>query len=415
MREVLAEIRDVNVKFGRRFVLRDFECTLPQTGKVCVLGERGSGKSTAMHLICGRLDRAAGADVSGFVGFVHADTTVTAVFQERPRTDLCIQEWILRRHGMNSGALRAWLHNRALTDLVPTLRTSMHQLSEGEQRLWALVDALLVEPEILCVDQILDGLDVAERRQVRELLDREAKLRCVFFTTDDVAEASTADYWYLLASGHTVAQGQRRWLLESVHVQTFVKQGFIPAFTHAIDDQEASWRGSRGHGPAGFRWLWPTRLGGTAQPGLIADIEYDAAALAHAGVTHLVTLTEAEHPQQDVLNAWGLQTHHFPIDDMHAPQVAQAYAICQEIDAWLAGDARVVFHCRGGRGRTGTMLATYLIFQGATAEQALRQVREVEASWIESAEQEQFLVRFEHGCRQQFDAGERSVALALKH
>jgi atypical dual specificity phosphatase len=54
----------------------------------------------------------------------------------------------------------------------------------------------------------------------------------------------------------------------------------------------------------------------------------------------------------------------------------------------------VAVHCEAGLGRTGTMLATYLISQGASAESAIRRVREVEKVAVETTRQIQFLEQF---------------------
>jgi atypical dual specificity phosphatase len=45
-------------------------------------------------------------------------------------------------------------------------------------------------------------------------------------------------------------------------------------------------------------------------------------------------------------------------------------------------------------GRTGTILATYLIWEGAEALSALETVRRVEPRWVQSEEQVAFLERF---------------------
>lgn len=51
--------------------------------------------------------------------------------------------------------------------------------------------------------------------------------------------------------------------------------------------------------------------------------------------------------------------------DHLAPPMERLCSICGSMDSWLAADARnvVVVHCKGGKGRTGCVIASYLVFK----------------------------------------------------
>ena len=51
----------------------------------------------------------------------------------------------------------------------------------------------------------------------------------------------------------------------------------------------------------------------------------------------------------------------------------------------------VAVHCLAGLGRTGLVLAAWLIQQGLTAEEALRRLRTIEPGFVQSLEQEALL------------------------
>lgn len=146
-------------------------------------------------------------------------------------------------------------------------------------------------------------------------------------------------------------------------------------------------------GPRGFVWLIPGRVAGTPLPGILRDVRDDLAALRDVGITHLVSLTE--QPFDATLAAeFGIRCTHFSIPDMAAPSPAAAAALCDSLTTQLREGGAVAFHCRAGLGRTGTLLATYLIWAGAgrcSAESAIALVRRLDSKMIQSHAQEEFL------------------------
>jgi atypical dual specificity phosphatase len=132
-----------------------------------------------------------------------------------------------------------------------------------------------------------------------------------------------------------------------------------------------------------FRWLIEGRLAGTSRPRTHGAFGM----LRSLGVTALLNLSE--HPLPDVaLTHFGFQAIGVPIADFTAPTTNQVQQAVSAIERYLNMGHAVAVTCGAGLGRTGTMLACYLVWQGAPAEQAIASVRARRPGSIETPEQE---------------------------
>jgi hypothetical protein len=154
----------------------------------------------------------------------------------------------------------------------------------------------------------------------------------------------------------------------------------------------------RGLGPGddelrNFSWVLEGRLAGLAHPGQGGRLGPALDALRAQGVTAVVSLDEAGI-SPDVAHDHGLEHRHIPIVDFQAPTVSQADAFVAFVDEQLGQGGRVAAHCHGGIGRTGTMLAAYLIAHGATVDEAHDQLRARRGYSVESEPQGRFLTEY---------------------
>jgi protein-tyrosine phosphatase len=123
---------------------------------------------------------------------------------------------------------------------------------------------------------------------------------------------------------------------------------------------------------AGSYWVEPERLLAGPYPDGAAAVE----ALVGAGISATVDLTEAEEGWADY---WSerpeLQHRRVAFRDFEPPSHAGMREALDAIDDLLAHGARVYVHCRGGRGRTGCVVACHLIERGTSPADALDAVR----------------------------------------
>ena len=152
----------------------------------------------------------------------------------------------------------------------------------------------------------------------------------------------------------------------------------------------------------GFYWLVSGTLAGCARPGLRwdgprsfddGDIDADLASLRAQGIGALLSLTETSL-EVEAVGRSGLSSLHLPVPDFHAPSPDQLRASLAFIDRHRSEGIGVAIHCRAGMGRTGTVLAAYLIRGGAPPDEAIQIVREVCPHAVESKPQVEALKEF---------------------
>lgn len=164
------------------------------------------------------------------------------------------------------------------------------------------------------------------------------------------------------------------------------------------------------YGPLRIDWLdshytKPGKLGLTILPGRRdtgRDLHDDIAAIAAAGVTHVVPLITdeefAEYGVDGLLNAYrqaGLAMHRLPMLDQGVCSLREMRAMTGWLHARCDEGANVVVHCVGGLGRSGVVAACFLVSRNLDADTAIDEVRRTRSPRaVETAAQEAFVRDF---------------------
>ncbi|KAM3956813.1 dual specificity protein phosphatase 23 [Aphomia sociella] len=145
--------------------------------------------------------------------------------------------------------------------------------------------------------------------------------------------------------------------------------------------------------PYNFSWFIEKKIAAMGWPQTVANLNY----LADVGVNHLVTLSPERRPP--ILECEKkLKWTEIRVKEFGAPtlkQILKFIEICERAE--IRGEV-VGVHCRHGRGRTGTMLACYLVhFQNMAPERAVLTVRVQRPGSCETYEQEKIVCHY-HDC-----------------
>ena len=144
--------------------------------------------------------------------------------------------------------------------------------------------------------------------------------------------------------------------------------------------------------PRNFSWLIESKLAGCARP----ESEAELNGLRSEGVRAIISLTGTPlYPEP--INRLGFAYLHSHISG--APSLVQLDEIMQFIEEQSAQSNPVVVHCAEGMGRTGTILAAYLVRKGMSADNAISKVREKRPGSIQNLEQENAIRMFERTLR----------------
>ena len=141
--------------------------------------------------------------------------------------------------------------------------------------------------------------------------------------------------------------------------------------------------------PDKFSWLIENKLAGSGIPTSIDEVQW----VIKQGIRSIVTVREEPLDDEWVKDVKYL---HVISNDMGVPESNDLLAAVDFIHSRLTHDEPVLVHCLAGLGRTGTILASYLVkYQNMSADEAIQKVREERPGSIQSFPQEEIIFQFE--------------------
>jgi atypical dual specificity phosphatase len=131
--------------------------------------------------------------------------------------------------------------------------------------------------------------------------------------------------------------------------------------------------------PTGFIWVQSGRLAGSGYPASRSQVEW----LVRAGINSILTLTIDPLPAEFTRDL-NVVTGHVPMQDHQPPSIEALGRAVEFIEGQLAAGKAVLVHCLAGEGRTGCVLAAYLVrTESLNADEAMAEVRKAKPRFVE--------------------------------
>ena len=141
--------------------------------------------------------------------------------------------------------------------------------------------------------------------------------------------------------------------------------------------------------PDNFSWIIEKKLAGSAIPTSKEEIDW----VKQEGVKSIVTIKEEPLEEEWLEDVNYLHIHS---NDMGVPEFDDLINSVDFLHQRITNDEPVMVHCLAGLGRTGTILACYLIkYEQMSADDAIQKVRNERYGSIQSFSQEEIIFRFE--------------------
>ncbi len=164
--QTLASVRDVSLRLGDRQVLDHVTLELASGEIVTLIGPNGSGKTTLVRLALGliRPDSGSSSLRPGVrIGYMPQRMVVDPVLP------LDVRRFLLLGGRSTDSALKAALDEVGAAHLVAS---PIQDISGGEMQRVMLARALLRQPDMLVLDEPVQGVDVNGQAELYELIGR---------------------------------------------------------------------------------------------------------------------------------------------------------------------------------------------------------------------------------------------------
>lgn len=217
------ELRDVEVRYGRRVVVRGFTESIRSGEWLALIGPNGAGKSSLLRAVVGIVESNGEIDIDGSPLALRSRSRRAALVAYVPQDpllpdDMTGFEYVLLGRAPYVGYFGSETRqDRAMVDdvldrldLAEFATRRLGALSGGERQRLVIARALATEAPILLLDEPTSALDIGHQQQALELvarLRRDHGLTVISAMHDLTLAGMYSDRLALMHEGSVVASG----------------------------------------------------------------------------------------------------------------------------------------------------------------------------------------------------------------
>ena len=204
MSEILVELKQVQLVAEQRTILRDIDLVLPRGQIVTLIGPNGSGKSSLVKIVVGLQKASAGQRQLSAKLRIGYMPQALKLDKSLPLT----VRHFLQLSRTKPSPIELLI---ALNDVgaEPLLEQSIHTLSGGEWQRVLLARALLQKPDLLVLDEPMQGVDLTGQEELYNLIAQlPKKYHCgVLMVSHDLHLVMAATDSVICLNGHICCHG----------------------------------------------------------------------------------------------------------------------------------------------------------------------------------------------------------------
>jgi zinc transport system ATP-binding protein len=162
--DILVQLNDITVKFQQHIALQNVSLLVPRGRIITLIGPNGAGKSTLVRVVLGLLKPQAG-NINRQPGIR------IGYMPQRLKIDPILPLTVTRFLQLSGVHNHSTIQNVTReVNIAPILRRSLFNLSGGEMQRVLLARALLRQPDLLVLDEPIQGVDVNGQYELYELI-----------------------------------------------------------------------------------------------------------------------------------------------------------------------------------------------------------------------------------------------------